>query len=165
MQSFCFYLLPLFALFNTLLSSYLVYRVALTSPRWRKAFFETSAEFISQEFSSRDMGQLRKLLESRYDGFIETLKQRIPMAEMVMRGPLETSLKEQVQTEIDKLLPELKSLLLTKPEEIKALVEERFDPFYAKIQRQFRLKIILSLAAISLSFGLIQLLIFLALCR
>ncbi len=44
MSHFCIYLIPLFALLNTLLSCYLVIKVIAGSPRWRSALAESIVE-------------------------------------------------------------------------------------------------------------------------
>lgn len=179
MHAFCLYLLPLFAVFITLVSCYLVYRVALGSPRWRNAFMDACAESIARSFPLKELAQqrldesaLHSLMERRYDGFIAALKKRIPMADMLMTGVLEAGLKEQVQAEISKLLPELKQQLverLMNPDEVQAWVkaylqQQSVENLSGMIPRKYRLILLFSLVAISFSFGLVQLLLILFLC-
>ena len=178
MQTLCLYSIPLFALFNTLLSAYLVLKVALCSPRLREAVIDACADYAAdaipvQEWAEQkfDDGSLHSLLERRYDDFIAALKRRIPMAEMVMTGSLEAGLKEQVQTEISQLLPELKRQVaerLPTPEEVREWVKDYLQKQdWKQVQIPFKHKftILFSLGAISFSFGLLQLLLFLVFCR
>ena len=179
MKILCIYLIPLFAVFTTLLSCFLLVRVAIASPRWRQAFFDACSDFVAESFPLQvlaerhfDQADLSRLLEERYERFMEALKQRIPMADMIMKGSIASGLKEQVQTEIAELLPELKQRMLERlmtrdevKEWISSYLQQRgasqLDSFLKKLKRQFLWQIIFSLAAISFSFGLIQLLVFL----
>jgi hypothetical protein len=182
MKLVCLYLIPFFSVFTTLLSCFLFFKVALGSPHWRRAFFDACADFVAASFPLQDLARqqfdeksqaLRALLEERYERFIAALKQRIPMAEMIMQGSIANSLKEQVQTEIEALLPELKNRAVEKlitPDEMRDWVKislqnsSQLPLFLDKLMRQFLWKSIFSLTAISLSFGLLQLLFFLYVC-
>jgi hypothetical protein len=181
MNPICLYLLPLFAVLNTLLSCFLVYRAILACPAWRKAFVEATAHHIAYQFPLQELVQkklneegmqaFRDFMENRYEGFMQALKQRIPMASMVLTGNLETSLKEQVQVEIEKLLPEFKQLIMDRvmtPEELEGWIKDKLElriPSFKALQRKYCWRILFSLFAISLSFGLVQLLGYLFFCE
>lgn len=169
-------MIPLFALLNTLASVGIIVWLFLRSRRCREALIAASAEsaargipikeWVEQKF---DDGTLHTLLEQRYDGFIGALKRRIPMAELVMTGALEAGLKEQVQTEISKLLPELKSKVMErlKPEEIQELVKAslmKLDLDKIRVPLKYWVGVIVSLAVVSFLLGLLQLLFFLKAC-
>lgn len=184
MKMFCFYLIPLFSILTTLLSCFLLFKLSTRSHKWRSLFFDVCGEFIAESVPLKDLADqqfdkgvapLRHLLEQRYDGFIEALKKRIPMAEFVMQGSLASQLKEQVQNEIASLLPELKERLtehlLTQEEMrdwVKSYLKTRssinLDSFFDKLKRQFLWKTLAFLTAISFIFGLLQLLFFLYVC-
>ncbi|MCE5318135.1 MAG: hypothetical protein LLG04_12350 [Parachlamydia sp.] len=138
---------------------------------------DACAEYAAQAFSLQELvekkfddGTLHTLLEQRYDSFIAALKRRIPMAEFVMTGAIEAGVKEQVQTEINKLLPELKAKVLERlmtPEEVQELVKAsllKLDWKQIRIPLKARLGIIFSLGAVSFILGLLQLLFFLIYC-
>ncbi len=106
-------------------------------------------------------------MEKRYQEFLAALKKRIPMAEMFLTGALETSLNEQVQIEIAKLLPELKQLIREhwSQEEMQEWVKTKLQTVnLSKIRHKYLWRVIFSLGAISFSFGLVQLLLFLMIC-
>lgn len=169
-------MIPLLALLNTLASLLIVFWLFLRSHRWRQEIMEASAESAANGFPLHewvekkfDDGTLHDLLEKRYDGFIAALKRRIPMAELVMTGALEAGLKEQVQTEIGKLLPELKAKIMgqVNPAEIQELVKAslmKLDWKKVKIPRKLLMGIVFRLGAVSFIFGLLQLLFFLIAC-
>lgn len=170
-------MIPFLALLNTLASVYLVFWLFLRSARLREAVMDACAEYAAQTFPLQELvekkfedGTLHALLEQRYDGFIAALKRRIPMAELVMTGALEAGLKEQVQTEINKLLPELKAKVMERlmtPEEVQELVKAslmKLDWKQIRIPLKARLGIIFSLGTVSFLLGLFQLLLFLIAC-
>lgn len=152
-------LIVLWLFFRTCLQKYLIEASAETAVQAIPI-----QEWVEQKF---DDGTLHSLLEQRYEGFIAALKRRIPMAEFVMTGSLEAGLKEQVQTEIGKLLPDLKAKFIERvgPEDIKELIKASLMRVEnIKIPFKYKLQIILTMAAVSFLLGLLQLLFFLTAC-
>lgn len=121
-----FWELPIFGAFIALLTVWAISWVIL---RWVLKHPETIARSITDSLIANDQAiqlfeglldsgdmetQVQPILDTRLDHLVDTLKVKIPMANMFLTGPMVEQLKAVAKEELIKIIPDIKNLLVEK---------------------------------------------------